>query len=318
MLRRFITTASKRQPTPLQLVFDSPSYWKSNYPSTSESGLFSYSDLKTPECWDRIVQNRIVAADSLVALVTSSTFPSPLTVKRLDRLSDIICCVVDTAEVIRHVHPCKKMAQAADSAHNVLSNYLNRLNTHTGLYNVTFFFLTKKALVATYEDPVINLGMSDQEKRVAKLLIMDFKQSGIHMPEEKRARFVELNDHVARLGQEFIRNSYGTAVPFVKIKDPYQALEGLSLRVIESVSSRGARTAAIPIGHNVSHYILRSCKDEDVRRRIYVALNSGSAGQIKVLEDMLGKRDELAKLLGRESFSDMHLMDKMAKNPGLM
>jgi intermediate peptidase len=83
--------------------------------------------------------------------------------------------------------------------------------------------------------------MSSQEERVAQLLIMDFKQSGIHMPVEKRTRFVELNDHVARLGQEFIKNSHGTAVPFVRIKDPYRALEGLSLRVIESISSPGIK-----------------------------------------------------------------------------
>ncbi len=42
-------------------------------------------------------------------------------------------------------------------------------------------FLTKrKALVATYNDPEIRSGMSGQEEHVAKLLIMEFEQSGIH------------------------------------------------------------------------------------------------------------------------------------------
>jgi intermediate peptidase len=167
---RFFSTAVKRQPTPLQLVFDSPSYWKANYPSNSQpSGLFTYNDLKTPECWNRIVENRIIAADKLVALVTSSTAPCPLTVKRLDRLSDMICCVVDTAEVIRHVHPDQTMAQAADSAHNVLSNYLNRLNTHTGLYTVSVVFITKRL-----SSRPTKIRKSNEECRVRKSVSLSF------------------------------------------------------------------------------------------------------------------------------------------------
>lgn len=312
-MRRALSTCTLRQ------AFDCAPIERVASKARPASGLFGYSDLQVPQDWAKVVRARRRQADSLVQQIIRDG-ASRLTVKRLDRLSDMICTVVDTAEVVRHVHPDREMASAANAAHETLSNYLNRLNTHTGLYKVfagfSYVSSSAKALVAAFNDPEIRKGMSQQEERVAQLLIGDFEQSGIHMPVESRARFVELNDRVLRLGQEFIRNSNIPSTAFVKVKNPFVALEGVSPRIIESISSSGATTAAIPVGHPVSQHILRSCKNEQVRKRLHIALNSGSSRKIKVLEEMLQTRREIAILLGKRSFAQMHLKDKMAKTPG--
>lgn len=123
----------------LKLVFDSPVFWKSfnriTNGDTPATGLFG-SVFKSPKDFARIVQEKTQQADRLVDLVCSKNSSPKLTVKRLDRLSDMICSIVDSAEVVRHIHPDPQMSQAANSAHVSLSNYLNRLNTHTGLYKV--------------------------------------------------------------------------------------------------------------------------------------------------------------------------------------
>ena len=63
--------------------------------------------------------------------------------------------------------------------------------------------------------------------------------------------------------------------------------------------------------------IMRSAPEEEPRRRVYIAANSSTPDQIEILETLLRKRAELARLVGRESFAHMTLDDKMAKTPGM-
>jgi intermediate peptidase len=62
--------------------------------------------------------------------------------------------------------------------------------------------------------------------------------------------------------------------------------------------------------------IMRSVPAEEPRRRVYTAANTSSREQIEVLERLLRARAELAQLVGKESFADITLGDKMAKCPG--
>jgi intermediate peptidase len=57
-------------------------------------------------------------------------------VKSLDRLSDLLCGVIDLAELVRNVHPDEAWNEGANEAYEELCSYMNVLNTHTGLYEV--------------------------------------------------------------------------------------------------------------------------------------------------------------------------------------
>ena len=57
-------------------------------------------------------------------------------VKNLDRLSDLLCSVVDLAEFVRNAHPDPKWVTSANNLYESLSEFMNVLNTHVGLYNV--------------------------------------------------------------------------------------------------------------------------------------------------------------------------------------
>lgn len=71
-------------------------------------------------------------------------------------------------------------------------------------------------------------------------------------------------------------------------------------------------------GSMQAHMIMRTAPEEEPRRRIYLAANSSTPEQIEVLETLLRKRAELARLVGRDSFGHMTLDDKMAKTPGAL
>lgn len=57
-------------------------------------------------------------------------------VKQLDRLSDLLCGVIDMLEVVRNVHPDARWEQRANEAYEALCEYMNVLNVHQGLYEV--------------------------------------------------------------------------------------------------------------------------------------------------------------------------------------
>ena len=62
--------------------------------------------------------------------------------------------------------------------------------------------------------------------------------------------------------------------------------------------------------------IMQSASSEEPRRRVYTAAHTSTPEQIQVLERLLRARAELAQLVGKDSFADMTLGDKMAKSPG--
>lgn len=57
-------------------------------------------------------------------------------VKNLDRLSDMLCSVIDLAELVRNAHPDHAWVDAANEAYETLCEFMNVLNTHVGLYEV--------------------------------------------------------------------------------------------------------------------------------------------------------------------------------------
>lgn len=101
--------------------------------------------------------------------------------KRLDRLSDLLCSVVDTAELVRHVHPEPSWVEASNEAHALMSNYLNTLNTNTELYD---------ALKLASQEKGISKDFTNEETKVAELLLHDFEKSGIHLPKAQRVRLI--------------------------------------------------------------------------------------------------------------------------------
>ena len=57
-------------------------------------------------------------------------------VKNLDRLSDMLCGVIDLAELIRNAHPDSAWVQSAEHVYEKMCEFMNILNTHVELYEV--------------------------------------------------------------------------------------------------------------------------------------------------------------------------------------
>ncbi len=121
-------------------LFDSPHASTFRYPASTSTGLFGHAQLSHPNAFITLADATLIRAQLLTNRILnarSSRDELLKVVKNLDRLSDMLCSVIDLAELIRNAHPDKNWIAAANHAYEKLCEFMNVLNTHVGLYEVS-------------------------------------------------------------------------------------------------------------------------------------------------------------------------------------
>ncbi|KAF8078880.1 mitochondrial intermediate peptidase [Lyophyllum atratum] len=307
---KFPTIPASVDDIALVSLFDHPS---SGFKSTplSTTGLFGHPSLTHPQALISLADATLVRAQLLtdrILRARESRHELLKVVKNLDRLSDMLCGVIDLSELVRNAHPDRAWIEAANHAYETLCEFMNVLNTHVGLYEV---------LKAVMTDPSIVSTLSPEAYKTALIFWLDFEKSAIDLPNEQRKKFVSLSSDILVLGREFL-NQANAARPPTSIKpSELSGLKdkGMGVR-LQLQAHFTQRDLLVYPGSMQAQMIMRSAPSEEPRRRVYIAANSSTPEQIKILEMLLKTRGELARLVGRESYAAMTLDDKMAKSPG--
>ena len=124
----------------LKSVFDTP-LSRDHVSFLSPTGLFGHSLITQPNALISLADATIVRAQLLTDRIVRS--PESRTelfkvVKNLDRLSDLLCGVIDLTELVRNAHPDEMWVNAANHAYELLCEFMNVLNTNVNLYNVRY------------------------------------------------------------------------------------------------------------------------------------------------------------------------------------
>ncbi|GAW18245.1 hypothetical protein ANO14919_077190 [Xylariales sp. No.14919] len=307
----YSTADAKHDDSLLRQIFDSPPTFQGLLRPFLQSasrqksvGLFRNRYLTSPQGFLTFADITIARASKLVVKVTNaSTVADHKTLVRdLDRLSDLLCRVLDVSDFVRITHPDAKIQEAASVAWSKVYMYMNQLNTSTALSDQL-----GKALA----DPEVMASWNEEEQTVAKLLQQDFKKSAIHLPKEFRDAFVDVSQSISELGAEFVdhmqpEKSY--------LELPSSKLHGIDPHIARNMVRHGI--IRLPTLSSAAAVALRRAHDEETRRVIYYATRTASKRSIDTLEDMLKLRARLAALSGFESYGHMTLQDKMmAKTP---
>ncbi|MCJ1485999.1 Mitochondrial intermediate peptidase [Schaereria dolodes] len=300
----------------LRKIFDSSTFWQdfSRSPRSTHAGqyvgLFHNHYLKEPAGFSEFAQITLQKCRSIVAKVLKATTVDEYRTlaQELDRLSDLLCRVIDISDFVRSTHPDPAFQTAATEAYALMFEYMNVLNTTTGL---------NEQLNTALAIPEVAASWSEEEKTVAQILMKDFSRSAIDLPSDKRQRFVDMSNQISQLGSSFVNH--------MEPANPYLAFYGSDLKGINPVVLKQLRRTPfhladqkkllVPVIGHASAAAMRQVDDEQTREAIYIAGRTASLRQISTLEQMLRLRGELANLSGYASFSDMTLADKMAKSP---
>ncbi|KAF2751628.1 zincin [Sporormia fimetaria CBS 119925] len=300
------TDQAKHDDATLCKIFDDAKFWASFSQKSRENkptGIVGNRYLTHPDGFLEFVQITLQRCKRIVMRVSAAhTVQEYKTmVRQLDRLSDLLCRVIDLADFVRGTHPDRRVQASATKAYAIMFEYMNQLNTTTVLNDQL-----KKAAAM----PEVWESWSEQEQVVAKILIEDFSRSAIELPEGSRQKFVQLSNEIAHDGAEFVdRMAPATAV----LTFDSTRMRGLDPGMARALTRWGK--TKIHTGNHEAQMALRYVHDADVRREIYMAVRTASKSSISRLEKMLRNRAELAKLSGYESFAHLTLENKMAKSP---
>ena len=293
----------------LRKIFDSPSFWnefsfkqRSHY-QARPVGLLQNRYLTSPQGFQTFAAASLEKCKRIVSkvLLYSSREEYKRIVRDLDRLSDLLCRVIDVCDFMRNVHPDPRIQAAASKAYFMMFEYMNVLNTTTGLND--------QLKQASRMADVYN-SWSEEEKAVAAMLEKDFSKSAIELPRRERDAFVALSNDIARLGTDFV-NNMAAAAPFLTFNA--SSLRGMDPGLLQSLTRW--RSVALPTVGLPATVALRSVEDPKVRKEIYLAKCTSSRDNLLRLEQLLKRRAELAQLSGHQSFGHMTLADKMARTP---
>ncbi|KAG9257002.1 uncharacterized protein F5Z01DRAFT_617003 [Emericellopsis atlantica] len=267
-------------------------------------GLFKNRYLTSPDGFLLFAQKNLERATRIVqrVLKASTVREYQSIVRDLDRLSDLLCRVLDLSDFVRMSHPDSRFQDAATGAWSMVYQYMNELNTMTGLSDQLSQALSR---------PEVTDAWSEEEKTVADLLKLDFMKSAVNLPKRSRDRFVELSSRISETGSAFVG---GMAPERREVTLPSHRFYGLYPSLAASLKSRSQIT--IPTMSSEAAAAMQSVHDEETRKELYLAQRKASKKTIGRLESLLKLRSELAALAGFQSHGHMALKDRMmAKSP---
>ncbi|KAJ7567508.1 hypothetical protein O6H91_02G150900 [Diphasiastrum complanatum] len=297
--------------------------WQSNPNKTLQSqeyfvrkeavGLYGYDLLKTAKGFRVFAQVAIERSEELISHIKQLP-PSMDVVWAMDDISNTVCTVVDAAELCRNTHPDKEFVEEANQASMEMYKFLHHLNTNHALYN---------SIVRLEESNVLT---TEEAKRAAKTLRVDFERGGIHLATEKLERLNKLNLEITLLGREYgenILHDQGQIDIFPSSKIPrnlhhmlspiQRSKSGVPKVTVEARDiEKGWRVITEP---GILSSILKWVPDPEVRKQVYIVGNTVPKANLQVLDRLIEARHEFSKLLGYNSYAEFATAMTIAGSP---
>ena len=203
--------------------------------------------------------------------------------------------VAAQGELVFNVHPDAAVRDAGNRAYQAAMSFFTELNLNRDLYEA-------------FE--AVNARAADAETRHAVFKILrDFRRAGVDKDDATRARIKALNEEITAIGTEFDRN-INEDVRSVELPSA-DLLEGLPK---DFIASHPPKEGKITITTNYPDAlpVFQYAKNPEVRRRLqWEFLNRGYPKNLTVLDHLLVKRNELARILGYANYAAYVTEDKM-------
>ena len=197
----------------------------------------------------------------------------------------------------REVHPDVKFREAAEACEQRIEAFNVDLAQDRGVFDA-LSRVDSKSL-----DPVSAFWLFKT--------LRDFKRAGVDRDEATRNKVKQLNEELVKIGQSFGRNIRDDVKTIqVDAKD----LEGVPADWLEA--HKPDAKGLVSITTNTPDYlpVMTYAKSAKVREQLWRAYrNRAYPANVEVLNSLLSKRAELAKLLGYESWAAFTTETKMVK-----
>ncbi len=188
----------------------------------------------------------------------------------------------------------------------VITEYYTNLGQNENLY---------KAFKEIYEKEKDNL--TQAQKRVLELLILDFELSGVSLLEDKKKRIKEINLKLSDLQNQFAQNLLDATNRYELIIENFEDVKELPESDLKSAETEKDGKKVYKFTLHAPSYLayMTYGSNRKLREELYKAYTTRAPENEDLLEEILKLRDEEAKILGFKNYAELSLKKKMAPSP---
>lgn len=255
------------------------------------------------------VENTINRAQALLAKIYAvtpyeRTYDNTLVL--LDRAVEELKITQSALYVLTLVSPDEQVRSAASQGVSRLQGFsIDAIALNEKLYKEVLAY--QKRLAERHET------LTPEQTYYLEETLKEYKRSGLQLPQEQQDRVKALQKELAQLGLAFDANASRARAT---LEVPREALQGLKNSFIDSLKRTEDGAYVLTTDQTLVLTVLARCEVASTREKIYHAfMKRAYPENEKVLEQIIALNDELAKLLGFESYAHYALDDQMAKSP---
>ena len=166
------------------------------------------------------------------------------------------------------------------------------------------------------------------QQRTVDNALRDFRLAGVDLPADKKARYGEIQSRLSTLSNQFSNNVLDATQAWHKDIQDREALAGVPESALETLKAladaKGVEGYRITLDFPSFFPIVSYADSRELREEVYTAFvtrasdqgpNAGKFDNAPILEEILTLRQELAGLLGFDTYADYSLTTKMADSP---
>lgn len=270
--------------------------------------LFDYASVDAMEIKDRgraAIEEASAAIDQIVSIAESErSFANSL--EALDGIQDGLTQASGRYAFLAHVAPGKEIRDAALEFQQELDSFATGLDFREDLYQA----------VQEVAQSTSASSLDYDESRLLEYTVRDFRRNGFGHSAEVRVRVEELRQQLVDLGVRFRRNIDEVDDALLLSREQ---LIGLPENYIDTLSrfetAQGTRYQ-VSLDYPEFYPFLEAAENESLRRELFLLNHNKAANtNLRLLDEALAARSELASLLGYDSWASYILEIRMAKIP---
>jgi thimet oligopeptidase len=225
------------------------------------------------------------------------------TLRPFDRAVAELSTAGSQTGVLNSVHPEKEIRDTAEAMTQKIAEAGTALSLHREVY------LALSAMDLTWEDQAT--------RHYAERTLLEYRLAGVDKDDATRAQIRALYDRATMLSLTFSRNvQQGSNTVIV---GNAAELEGLPADFLESHPPAEDGTITLTTDYPDYLPVMTFASNEALRQRMFLAYNTRAFPQNKeVLLDLMKTRQEIATILGYESWADLATANQMMQSAANM
>jgi oligopeptidase A len=168
--------------------------------------------------------------------------------------------------------------------------------------------------------------LSAARKKIIENELRDFRLGGAELPDDKKARYLEIQERLSELSARFSDNLLDATNDYTLVIENMNDLSGLPDDVLlaarEAAQENNKSGWLFTLKAPSYMPVMQLCNNRDLREKLYRAYGTRASefgksewDNTALMDEIVKLRGEEARLLGFASFGELSLESKMANSP---